>query len=303
MAQRNDTFRLEYLIIDGGSTDGSLEIIQRYAENLAWWVSEPDRGQAQAINKGFQRAQGEIIAWLNSDDLYLPGAISSAVQALKSSPASGMVFGNALTIDARGVPLNRLVFGDWGLAELTRFRIICQPAVFMRKAVLDQAGYLDTKYHYMLDHQLWLKIASLAPIKHVEGFWAAARHHAGAKNVAQAAEFSRETMRLLDWVQAHPELSDYVSRNSRQVIGGATRLSARYYLDGGMPFKALLAYTKAFWYYPAYTLQHWHRILYALLCVLGGKSLAGWYNRLRAQADVSDIYGLENWYGLCLKKP
>jgi len=289
-------------VIDGGSTDGSLEIIQRYAQDLAWWISEPDEGQAQAINKGFQYAKGEFIAWLNSDDLYLPGAIPSAVQALQSNPAAGMVFGNALTINAQGAPLNRLVFGNWGLDELIRFRIICQPAVFMRKAVLDQTGYLDTNYHYMLDHHLWIKIASLAPIKHAEGFWAAARQHAGAKNVAQAAEFSKETMRLLNWVQTQPELSDYVRKNIRKVIGGATRLSARYYLDGGMPFKAISTYAKAFFYYPVYTLQHWHRILYAVLCLLGGKGLAGWYNQLRPQADVSDIIGLENWYGLCLKK-
>lgn len=293
---------MEYLIVDGGSTDNSLEIIRRYADDLAWWVSEPDQGQAQAINKGFLRAQGEIIAWLNSDDLYLPGAIASAVQVLQSEPALGLVYGNALTIDPQGTPINKLVFGNWGLAELARFRIICQPAVFMHRAALEKTGYLDTNYHYMLDHHLWLRIASQSPVKHIAAFWAAARQHAGAKNVAQAAGFSRETMRLLQWVQTQPELSGYVKENSHKVIGGATRLSARYYLDGGMPPEALRAYAKAFWFYPAYTLQHWHRIIYAVLCLLGGKGLAGWYNKFRPKADFSEINSLENWYGLCLKK-
>src|SRR5512137_2022999 len=83
---------VEYLIVDGGSTDGSVEIIQRYADRLDWWVSEPDSGQAEAINKGLRRAKGEIVAWLNSDDIYLPGAILQAVRAFQTEPAMGMIF-------------------------------------------------------------------------------------------------------------------------------------------------------------------------------------------------------------------
>ena len=78
--------RLEYIIVDGGSTDGSLETIKKYAHRLAWWVSEPDRGQTDAINKGFARAGGEVLAWLNSDDTYLPGAVAGAVEALQAHP-------------------------------------------------------------------------------------------------------------------------------------------------------------------------------------------------------------------------
>ncbi len=237
LAQQDDTFRLEYLVVDGGSTDNSLDIIQRYANHLAWWVSEADNGQAEAINKGFRHAIGEFIAWLNSDDLYLPGAISNAIKALQSNSALGMVYGDAFTIDACGTPINRLAFGDWDLPELARFRIICQPAVFMRKSVLDKAGYLDTGYQFMLDHHLWLRIASHAPIQHIRELWAAARQHAGAKNVAQAAGFSRETMQLLHWMQTQPEFSALFKQNTRKIIGGATRLSARYYLDGEQPWR------------------------------------------------------------------
>lgn len=302
LAQQDDSFRLEYLLVDGGSTDGSLDIIRRYDDRLAWWISEPDNGQAEAINKGFRRANGEFIAWLNSDDLYLPGAISTAIKVMQSDPTPGMVYGDALTIDAQGFPINRLKFGSWGLAELARFRIICQPAVFMRKSILDKAGYLDASYHYMLDHHLWLRMASQAPIRHITGLWAAARQHAGAKNVAQAAGFSQETMRLLHWVQTQPEFTGLVWQNSRKIIGGATRLSARYYLDGELPWDALKTYARAFYYYPAYTLQHWHRIIYAILCLLGGKSLSGWYMRTHRKVDFSEFIGLENWPGLCLEK-
>src|SRR3990172_7583731 len=92
---------IEYLVFDGGSTDGSVEILRSYADRLAWWVSEPDQGQASAIAKGFARAHGEIIAWLNSDDLYLPGAIRAAVQAFQARPEAGLIYGNAITIDAQ----------------------------------------------------------------------------------------------------------------------------------------------------------------------------------------------------------
>ncbi len=83
---QQDYPNIEYIVVDGGSTDGSLEVIERYKNKLAWWVSEPDQGQADAINKGFRKASGEIIAWLNSDDLYLPGAISSAVELFQENP-------------------------------------------------------------------------------------------------------------------------------------------------------------------------------------------------------------------------
>ena len=92
--------RLECIVVDGGSTDGSLEIIELYAARLAHWISEADLGQADAINKGFALARGQIFAWLNSDDTYLPGAINEAVEYLKSHPEVGMVYGNAYYIDA-----------------------------------------------------------------------------------------------------------------------------------------------------------------------------------------------------------
>jgi glycosyltransferase involved in cell wall biosynthesis len=272
---------VEYLIVDGGSTDGSVEIIRKYADRLAWWVSERDAGQAEAINKGLQRAKGEIVAWLNSDDLYLPGAIARAVTAFEAHPETSLVFGDAVTIDPAGRQIGRLAFGDWGLDELMGFRIICQPAVLMRRTILEQAGYLDPSYHYLLDHQLWLRIARLSPICHVPQVWAQARHHPGAKNVAQPEGFSRETLRLLAWMETQPDLASRLAANRRRIEAGAYRLSARYLLDGGKPGGALRDYGRALMRNPGYALQHWHRMLYAVLSLLGGKKLAGLYYRLR----------------------
>ncbi len=267
---------LEYIVIDGGSDDGSLEIIRKYNDRLAWWVSEGDNGQAEAINKGLARAKGETIGWLNSDDIYLPGAVSAAVAALEREPQVGMVFGDAITIDARGNPLKPLAFGEWGLLDLMCFRIICQPAVFMRRSALEAAGPVDATYQYLLDHQLWIRMARLAPIRHIPTAWAAARHHPSAKNVAHADGFGQEAFRILEWMQSQPDLADLVSTHRRRITAGAYRLSARYLLDGGLPAPALKAYTHALWLSPAFAMQHWRRIAYALACVLGGKKVAAW---------------------------
>jgi len=300
--------RIEFLIVDGGSTDGSLEIIQSYSQQLAWWVSEPDNGQAEAINKGLQRANGEYVAWLNSDDLYLPGAVSAAVALLESNPDLGMVFGDAITIDPQGRPLNRLSFGDWGLDELMGFRIICQPAVFMRRPLLEKIGYLDPSYHYLLDHQLWLRIARIAPIKHASAIWAAARQHPDAKNVAQAPGFGQEALRIRAWMETQPDLAARIARRKRAVDAGVHRLNARYLLDGGLPAPALRAYWRAVLAQPGFALKHWHRMLYAAISLLGGnnlawQNLARWYYRLRPdrRPDLSDLPALKSWPGLLLE--
>lgn len=297
-----DHGEVEYLVVDGGSTDGSVEIIRRYEHRLAWWVSERDSGQAEAINKGLARARGEVVAWLNSDDIYLPGALAGTAAAFAADPTLGLVFGDALTIDAAGQPLNTLAFGDLGLAELARFRIICQPAVFMRRAVLERAGYLDRSYHYMLDHHLWLRLARLAPIRHLPCLWAAARYHTGAKNVSQAPGFGREALRVLDWLRSDPAWAEVWARDRRRIEAGAYRLNARYLLDGGQPTPALRSYGRALRRDPGFTLQHWHRITYALLSLVGGRGLAGWYYRLRPnrRPDLSALPGLAGWPGLDL---
>jgi len=284
-------------VVDGGSTDGSLEIIQRYAGQLAWWVSEPDQGQADAINKGLRRARGEVVAWLNSDDLYLPGAIHAAVEALQANPGAGMVFGDAVTIDPAGRPLNKLVFGGWSLPDLMRFRIICQPAVFMRRSVLEQVGGLDESFHFMLDHQLWLRIANHSGTQYVSQVWAAARHHPAAKNVSQASAFAAETYRLLDWMKAQPEYATRFQADRRKILGGAHRLAGRYLLDGGLPRQALEAYGKALYYWPGYALRHWGRMAFAFANLLGFGRLEGWN---RHQPPALDDPRLKDWPGIVL---
>lgn len=259
---------IEYFVIDGGSDDGSVDIIRRYEDRLAGWVSEPDRGQADAINKGFARARGEFVAWLNSDDLYLPGAVSAAVRALQAHPAASMCYADVVSLDGEGRPINVMTYAPWTLEDLMAFNILGQPAVFMRRAALEQAGGLDLSYHLLLDHHLWLRVAQYGPPVYTPERRAAARFHAAAKNVARAAEFGAEAYRMVDWMRDQPALVDAFRRGERRIRAGAARMDARYLLDCGDARGALRAYLRSLAASPGVALPEWRRILYAAVSPL-----------------------------------
>ena len=273
---------LEYFVIDGGSTDSSVEIIRRYESKLAGWVSEKDRGQADAINKGIEASSGEIVAWLNSDDTYQSGAIQKAIETFQQHPEAGLVYGNVLSIDQNSQPFNLQTLKPYTLEDLMSFHIISQPAVFMRRAVLQQAGLLDLAYHYLLDHHLWLRMAQIAPIVYIPQTLAAARYHADAKNLAHTTEFGREAFRIVHWMETEPDLAPRFEKNHRRILAGAHRLDAFYLLDGGFYARSLTAYARAFRYNPGVVLPETHRVLYALLAPLGLKRLRPLYTRVRS---------------------
>jgi len=175
---------LEYIIIDGGSTDGSLEIIQRHAGRLAAWVSEPDQGQTDAINKGFGRARGEILAWLNSDDTYLPGAVSEAATYLQSHPEAGMVYGDANLINQQGEVIGRFPARQTDYRRLRNGYVhIPQQAAFFRGDLWRRAGPLDPSFYFAMDYDLWVRLARLAPLHYYPRLWANFRLHASGKSV------------------------------------------------------------------------------------------------------------------------
>jgi len=261
--------RVEYIVIDGASTDGSVEIIKKYQDKLAYWVSEKDGGQAEAINKGFAKATGEIIAWLNSDDYYLAGAVSSAVRIFQQNPEVVLVYGNMLAVDARGETFNTFAYSQLTLEDLLCFQIIGQPAVFMRTSALRKAGGLDAHFHFMLDHHLWVKIARHGKILHQNEIWAAARYHAEAKNRAQAAKFGAEAFRILEWAAGEESLAPAFRRVARRARASAHRVNARYLLDGGQPAAALLAWTRAFFIHPPTALARMNIFVSSVLLLLG----------------------------------
>jgi len=293
---RQDYPHIEYGVVDGGSTDASLQLLKHYEDRLTWWVSEPDHGQADAINKGMSMVHGDIVAWINSDDIYLPGAIRKAVAVFQNHDPA-LVFGDAITMDLRGVPLNLLRFGDWDLSDLMRFKVICQPAVFMKRDAWEAVGGLDTSYHYMLDHHLWVRMAAEYNIKHVDELLAASRYHREAKNVAFAADFSEEIARVEKWMQSNPVLAEKYIEDKRRIRGGAYRLRARYLLDGDMPKQALFMYLRALSAWPSYAAAHWHRILFAFFCYITGMDVTP-SRRGKSSKDLEHDVEWDDWPGL-----
>ena len=264
-----DYARIEYIVVDGGSTDGSVQLIKNYQSRLAYWVSEKDNGQADAINKGLARASGEILAWLNSDDYYLPNAISAAVKIFEENADVVMLYGDMLAVDEHGQTTNLLKYRQLSLEDLLCFQIIGQPAVFFRRAAYEKTGGLDTTFNYLLDHHLWIRLAQHGKILHVPQTWAAARYHAEAKNRAKAAEFGREAFRILGWAKSQPGLSASVARVEIRARASAHRVDARYLLDGGRSISALGAWIRALFIHPPTALARLNILISALLNLTG----------------------------------
>ena len=272
---------IEYLVVDGASNDGSVDIIRRYADRLTWWVSEKDSGQSEAINKGLHRARGEIVGWLNSDDVYLPGAVSEAVAAFQSHPEVGLVYGDALAIDADGKPFNVMRARQYTLADLMAFNIICQPAAFMRRSVLERVNYLNPNYQLLMDNLLWMGMAQKAPLVYVPRTWAAARYHDQAKNRTRGAAYGREARVLINDLNSHPEFAEIIATDEKRIMAGVERFDAFYLTDAGQPGAALRAYMRAFHLHPPTALGDWKHILLAFFSLLGLQKLRTLYDHLR----------------------
>jgi len=283
---------IEYIVIDGISTDGSMDIVKKYSPRLAYWISERDSGQADAINKGMKHAKGEIVAWLNSDDYYLPGAIQSAIEAFDANPQAVMVYGNMLAVDQTGQTINQLHYRQLTLEGLLCFQIIGQPAVFMRRAAFEKAGGLDINFHFMLDHQLWIKLAAQGPIIHVNQTWSAARYHPLAKNRAQAPGFAREAFRILDWAQTQSDLAPILQRVQPRARASVQRVNARYLLDDGQSWNALKAWMHALSIHPPTALARLNLFGSSLLNLIGMNRIRlAILKRRQSQYQLNDKVG------------
>lgn len=182
---------IEHIVIDGRSTDGTLEILKKYSHlsERFHFISEPDRGQSHAINKGLNMAKGEIIGWLNSDDLYLPGAIRTAVETLQHTPEWSMVYGKAYHINEKNEIINSYpVKQPFQRKSLFNSCIICQPAAFIRKTVFEAVGGVDEGLNFCMDYDLWMRISKHFPIGYTEHFLAQSRLHPKCKTVAHFAD-------------------------------------------------------------------------------------------------------------------
>ncbi len=175
---------IEYILIDGGSKDNSVEIIKQYQDRLAWWSSEKDKGHADGLNKGFSHATGEILAWLNSDDTYFPGAVSEAVAFLKSHPGVGMVYADADLINDEGETIGKFASRQTDYRRLLRGSVhIPQATTFFRADLWQQIGPLDLSLFFSFDYDLWVRLAKVSEIRYVPRRWANFRMHNLGKSV------------------------------------------------------------------------------------------------------------------------
>ena len=189
--------RIEHIVVDGGSTDASPEIIRRYASRLAWWVSEPDAGQTDAINKGLSHARGDILAWLNSDDMWLPGAVSAAVQAFGQYPDCGLIYGAANYIDEQDRVIGRFPAAQTDHRLLRQGYVhIPQQAAFFRGDLWRTVGPLDPSFDFAMDYDLWTRIAARARLKFIPQVWGNFRLHGAAKTIASDERCWPEMLRV-----------------------------------------------------------------------------------------------------------
>ena len=201
---------IEYIVIDGGSTDNSVEIIRRYADRLAYWVSEPDRGQSHGINKGLDRSSGAIIGWLNSDDTLMPDAVVRVVEAMQDTPM--VVHGSVRLIDAESNIIARPKLSkrnqEFGLQTIVGEGLVNQPGAFWNRAVMERVGHLNEDLNYIMDYELWVRMALAgADFKRLgDPPLATYRLTGDTKTVAAMYKVGLEKLAVLDWLMSDPEL-------------------------------------------------------------------------------------------------
>jgi Glycosyl transferase family 2 len=205
-------FLLDYIIVDGASTDNSVDIIRSYGSLIDegnWpvrcrgiryrWVSEEDKGQSDAIIKGFGMAEGEILSWLNSDDTLLPGALSRVVERFLEDSSTGIIYGKVRYVDREGHAVGEVDTGPTDHARLAVLNEICQPGAFFRRSEYDAAGGLDPSLHYVMDNDLWIRMTIRCEPIFLPEFLASYRLHGESKTAAKrhAVAFQRETIGIL----------------------------------------------------------------------------------------------------------
>jgi glycosyltransferase involved in cell wall biosynthesis len=191
-----DYARIEYIIMDGGSTDGTLQILKRYEDRVTL-VSGRDGGAADAIRRGFELSSGNILGWLNADDAYLPGAISAAVRGFESHPDAAVIYGGATWIDQSGESIAPYPVRDFDRSLLARECFVCQPASFFRRDAFENVGGIDPGLHLTFDYELWIRLARTYRFQRIDRDLALSRMHAANKTLGQRRETFRETFRVL----------------------------------------------------------------------------------------------------------
>ena len=219
---------VEYIVIDGGSTDETVKILKSYGDKIKW-ISEKDKGQGDAINKGMKIARGEIVAYLNSDDYYLPGTLERVADFFVKNIREKWLSGDYLIVDANGKPMQSFVtfyknlwktFPRKNALKITNY--VCQPATFWKRDVFEKIGYFDQSYRYVMDYDFWMRLLKNYSLNLVDQKFCAFRIHSTSKGGTQYInQFDEEivalrrynTNKLIDLAHVlHNELIKFVYR-------------------------------------------------------------------------------------------
>jgi glycosyltransferase involved in cell wall biosynthesis len=198
----NQTYsKIEYLIIDGGSTDNSIDIINKYQERVVYWVSEPDDGQADAINKGLRRAKGELICWINSDDILYPDFVATRVDQFKQLPNADMIYGD---IEQGPDTSNKRIRkgGKTSIKNMLKY-VECpipQQSAMWKRDVVEKIGYLDPQWQVLLDREYFIRIAAKCSLKYLRGSVAFFRNHSFSKSVSDKLKWAEELPKYYEMV-------------------------------------------------------------------------------------------------------
>lgn len=189
----------EYIIMDGGSSDNTLEIIQKYKDNIAYWASEPDRGQTHAINKGLALATGDIIAYLNSDDIYLPDTFIEVVHFFNQNPDIDMLYGDLVHIDKQSNIIDIMRCDTLDQDKLFSFHYYFpQASVFLRKGIIQKIGFFDENLHLNMDYDYWIRLSFDGKMAHIPRTLACARLYPEAKSQFFSQNYLQENLIILN---------------------------------------------------------------------------------------------------------
>lgn len=208
---------LEYLVCDGGSTDGTIDILRRYKDRLSW-VSEKDNGQADAVNKGLTKAKGDIIGWLNSDDIYYADALSTVLSFFEDNPHVNVVYGDADHIDEDDNFIESYYTEDWNYERLKEICFLCQPAVFFRRRLIKSMGMLNVNLNYCMDYEYWLRLGAKTGFVRLDKKLAGSRMYQDNKTLGNR-------------VAVHREINDMLFKSSGKVPVRWASAFAKIYIE------------------------------------------------------------------------
>ena len=282
---RNQTYpRIEHIVVDGGSTDETLAVVRRYEDRLTW-ISEPDTGQSNAINKGWRMTRGDILAFLNADDTYMPDSVQTAVDFLTANQGVDMVYGDAEFIDEQGSITQHYYAGDFDLLRLLRSdNHIPQPSVFLRRNVLDTVGYIDEDLHLAMDLDYWIRISVKHRVARVPRTLATMRMYPDAKFVAQYYKAVDECLRILRKFFSNADLPPDVRKMKPAAFGGVHMRGSVDLYTAGQRGKSMMHAIRAILRYPPVLASKTYGP--QIVMVFMGARAAGAFSTVRARMSA-----------------